>query len=524
MGFITPQRERLQSIALDELIAQDAKCRFVVDLVERLDLQSLYARYSTQGGDAFDPKTMLATWFFAYSEGVASTRKLEQRCQRDLHFIYVSGNLRPDHTSLSRFRKGHLDLMADYFVELVHMAQQQACSDFSEIAIDGTKIQAAASAKKSKDTEALARYLRAVRHRIDEYMERAQELEANDEDDDEAAAEAALEQTRHELSRLQELETRLLERQEQLEARKQTIKAEYRQGHQINLTDPEACYQTGSCRVGYNAQVGVDTKTQLIVSCDVVQDRNDKQQFIAQYQQVERNLGADPARAYDLDSGYHTLETLAYIDHHGIDAVVADPTPEHRSGNPEKGPPATVAALEAGGKRLLRSAFVYDAEADCYHCPAGEQLVFVGKRKQKRRIQRLYRASGCLVCSLKALCVKNALGLRQIYRDEQEALAEQMSRRLEQTEARARLKRRRETVEPAIGNVKSNLGFRRFSLHSLAQVRGEFTLMCIGHNLNKLYRLLGGLFYAFYRGLEKRYKTAQQAYQRTRRRYRLSFG
>ncbi len=99
-----------------------------------------------------------------------------------------------------------------------------------------------------------------------------------------------------------------------------------------------------------------------------------------------------------------------------------------------------------------------------------------------------------------------------------------MSRRLEQAEARARLKRRRETVEPAIGNVKSNLGFRRFSLHSLAQVRGEFTLMCIGHNLNKLYRLFGGLFYAFYMGLLKRSKAALEAYQRTRRRYRLSLG
>ncbi len=233
-------------------------------------------------------------------------------------------------------------------------------------------------------------------------------------------------------------------------------------------------------------------------------------------------MGADPARAYALNSGYHTLETLAYIDHHGIDAVVADPTPEHRSGR--EGPLATVAALEAAGKRLLRSAFLYDAEADCYRCPAGEELVFVRQRKQKSRIQRLYRASGCLVCSLQALCVGNALGLRQIYRDEQEALAEQMSRRLQQARARARLKRRRETVEPAIGNVKSNLGFRRFSLHTLAQVRGEFTLMCIGHNLNKLYGLLGGLFYAFCRGFVKRYQAALQAYQRTRRRYRLSFG
>ena len=55
-------------------------------------------------------------------------------------------------------------------------------------------------------------------------------------------------------------------------------------------------------------------------------------------------------------------------------------------------------------------------------------------------------------------------------------------------------------------------------------MRGEFRLLWIGHNLNKLYRLLGGLFYAFYLGFVQRYKTALQAYQRTRRRYRLSFG
>ena len=526
MGFITPQRDRLQSTALDELVPQDAKCRFVVDLVEQLDLERLYARYSSQGGSAFDPKTMLATWFFAYSEGLCSTRKLEVRCQRDLHFIYVSGNLRPDHTSLSRFRKRHLDLMADYFVELIDMAQKRACSDFSEIALDGTKIQAAASAKKSKDTEALARYVRAVRHRIDEYMQCCQELEAAEDATDavEVNAPEPLDQARGQLDRLERLETRLLERQGQLEARKETLKPEHRNKHQINLTDPEACYQTGSCRVGYNAQVAVDTKTQLIVSCDVVPDRNDKQQFVAQYQRVERNLGADPARGYNTDSGYHSLETLVYIDQHGIDAVVADPAPEHRSSSPEEGSPATVADLEAAGKRLLRSVFLYDARADCYRCPAGERLVFVGKRKQRSRIQRLYRASACATCRLQGLCVKNARGLRQIYRDADEALAEQMARRLQQTQGRARLKRRRETVEPAIGNVKSNLGFGRFTLHGLAQVRGEFALMCIGHNIGKLYRLLGGLFTAFSRGLVKRYKAALRAYQRTRRRSRLSLG
>ena len=71
MGFIPADRRQMKILgySLDDFVSQDAKCRFVVKMVELIDLNQLYARYSHQGGDAHDQRTMLATWFFTHSEG-----------------------------------------------------------------------------------------------------------------------------------------------------------------------------------------------------------------------------------------------------------------------------------------------------------------------------------------------------------------------------------------------------------------------------------------------------------------------
>ena len=132
MGFLSTDRSQLDlfGYSLNDFVPKDAKCRFVVDIVSKLDLTELYHRYSSQGNDAFDPAMMLSTWFYAYSNAVTTTRKLENCCQRDLHYMYVSGSLKPDHTSLSRFRKNHIDLIPDYFLQIIQMAVENGISDF----------------------------------------------------------------------------------------------------------------------------------------------------------------------------------------------------------------------------------------------------------------------------------------------------------------------------------------------------------------------------------------------------------
>jgi hypothetical protein len=435
---------------------------------------------------------MLATWFFAYSEGLTSTRKLERQCRRDVHYLYVSGRLHPDHCSLSRFRARHLDRMPDYFLQMLLLAKRRGLTTFADIGIDGTVMQASASAKRSKDSEGLARLLDRVRRRIDTYLARCQredEVETEDEALEAVEDRAALQA---ELARLQALDATIMERQAQLEARKKTLKAEHRARHQINLTEAEATNHAGN--PGYNAQVAVDLKTRLIVSADVVTDRNDRGQLLPQYEQVEQHLGPNPERSYTVDAGYHSLEALEQVAERQIDVVINDPTPQQRSPSVAV-PMASAAALLEADKPLVRSDFRYDAEADCYVCPGGDQLVFTGEQKRKERTLRLYRAGSCSGCVLKALCLspRNKSGLRTVVRDAQEDLAEQMLLRLQDPAARDRLARRFSTVEPVIGNVKWNLGLRRFRLRGLAKVRGEFVLMCVGHNLNKLFGLLEAL-------------------------------
>jgi transposase len=184
MGFKNNNRNQLDLLgySLNDFVPMNAKCRFVVDLVNQLDLSALYGRYSNQGNDAFEP-SMLATWFYGYYERVFTTRKLEERCQRDVYFMFVSSNLKPDHSSFSRFRKNNQDLMGDYFVQIIRLAWKQGLSGFNEISIDGSKFQAASSARHLRNAAELEKALKRVREDIDNYMHKAELLDDENDDD-----------------------------------------------------------------------------------------------------------------------------------------------------------------------------------------------------------------------------------------------------------------------------------------------------------------------------------------------------
>lgn len=490
MGFRTCDRSQIDFLgySLDDFVEPDAKCRFVVQLVSMLQLDKLYKSYSDVGADANDPSSMLCAWFLAYSEGISSSRELEKHCKRDTHFMYASSHLRPDHTTLNRFRKKHLTLISEYFVQIIRMAQEKGISDFKHITLDGTKIQASASPRKSKDEEGLDRYLVAVRRNITEYMKRCDQT---DQFEDESTS-GDIRSIRRELQRLKNLEKTLIERKDELEQRKQHIKKEHQETHQINITEPEAYnmrHANGKQTLpAYNAQASVDSKTELIVAADVVQDRADFAQFSLQHQAIEDNLGKDPERKHTADAGYHSLDQLEYIEAHQIDAVVCDPNPQHRSLTKTL---PTVKELLKSGRRLERSDFIYHSKEDTYECPRGQILSFSHAQQKDDKKIRYYKTSNCDGCLLSKQCLskKNKTKTRMIQRDERELLAEQMAIKLSTDEAKQRLIVRKTTVEPVFGNLKENLGFRRFSLRGLENVKNEFKLMAIAHNINKLFKM-----------------------------------
>jgi transposase len=482
MGFISSNRSQshLFGYSLDDFVAPDSKCRHIVRWVERLDLSGVYADYSDQGGDAFDPRIMLATWFFAYSEGITSTRKLEQLCRRDMHFIFVSAHLQPDHCSLSRFRQRHCSRLPDLFVQILRQAAENGVSEFGLIAVDGTKIEAQASHKQNRASEKLSKQLEKIRAKIQEYLERCDLL-------DESAPPESVDEIHRRIEQLRALEEKLLSRQEVLEARKKTLQPKDRGKHKINLTEPEARNMNAVngkvAAPGYNAQVSVDTDSRLIVASDVTDAPTDQQQFSHQHSKVESNLPENPKRAYVADAGYNCMDQLEHIKQQRVDVVLADPRPEHRCGG-----------KATSTKRYTRSMFEYNRAHDYYRCPAGELLTYSYTDNSGGRCRRVYRCQVCEGCSQRDQClgVNRKRYQRTVRRDVREYLAEEMSDKSRTDLGLQRLGVRRQTVEPVIGNLKANLGFRRFSLRGLAAVRGEFTLMCIAHNLNRLIALVRG--------------------------------
>ncbi len=462
MSFYKYNRSQLvlYSSGLDDRVPKTDKSRFIVKLVSHLNLDVLYARYSHQGNDAYPPDVMLALWFYAYSNGVSSTRVLEELCRYDARYIYVSADLTPDHSTLSRFRKANLDLLEQYFIQLIKLSQKNKLSDFKDISIDSTKLKASASKKQSTDSDRLSGRIDAVRAQIRDYMARCDLSEYREE------GQADLGEVRSEIERLKRLEAKLVQRGQQLEERKRELKAEHRKKHQINLTDPDARFMHKAQGPGYNAQLAVDSELPLVIAHDVVTDPNEQNQFSAMHQRCESNLGKDQERKFTLDSGFHSTEQLAYAEGNEIDVVIADPTPEHRSNQDQ---PTEMKTLLSENRILQRSDFTYHQDKDYYQCPGGKRLTFHGRYKYRKVKGRIYQASDCQGCPLLDLCLpkKNKSGLRRIHRSDMEEYSERMGKKLKTEEARQRLKRRAMTVEPVFGNIKANLGFRGFSLRGL---------------------------------------------------------
>jgi transposase len=479
MKFITVNRsqQNLLGYSVEDFAKSDAKSHFIVKMVSQLKLDELYNRYSSQGGEAYPPDMMLALWFYAYSEGNTSTRQIEKLCHYDTRYIYISCNLRPDHTTLSRFRQNNLDLLEDYFIQIVLLAEKEGIIDLKHLSIDGTKIKASCSMKHSIKEDQLERKIDVLRRDIKQYMQRCNWVEQG------AIDELDLETLRQEKERLEALEKKLLERKRQLKERKEKLKLEHRKNHMINLVEPEARLMPHADGPSYNAQIAVDNETRLIIANDTTDDPNDQNQFSSVHQKVEENIPEDAERTYTCDSGYHSLDQLEYIEENHIDATIADPTPHHRSNNSK---PTSMATILKQRKKVERKDFTYHVEEDYYECPAGDKLMYVGNKGR----HKVYRAKSCKSCELAQFCLSSKKRIKQLHRDHREELAEKMSCQLQSDKSKIRMMIRAISVEPVFGNMKQNLGFRRFNLRGLKKVKGEFNLMCIAHNLNILFKTM----------------------------------
>ncbi|GAA3476026.1 hypothetical protein GCM10018966_005530 [Streptomyces yanii] len=135
----------------DYWLPQEHLARFVADLVDEvLDLGAVLADYTDKRGyPSYDPRLMLRLLIYGYTTGVRSSRAIERRCADDVAFRYLAAGQAPDYRSIARFRRRHLDALADLFTQSLHRAQRLGMGKMGGVALDGTKLEANASKRKA---------------------------------------------------------------------------------------------------------------------------------------------------------------------------------------------------------------------------------------------------------------------------------------------------------------------------------------------------------------------------------------
>jgi len=229
--------------------------------------------------------------------------------------------------------------------------------------------------------------------------------------------------------------------------------------------------------ISYNGQI-VTSEAQVIVGAEVINQPNDRCALKGMLQQAEANMGEEIEEVL-ADSGYSSYDNYEYLQERGKTGYI----PDQYLDKVEQG------EYRKKENRYHAENFIYDKKRGVYVCPEGKELRPYKRRdseKGKRRWKGvIYKGVGCGECEVRKLCTKQKA--RTIWRDDSRELLEEMRKRLLSEEGKAKYKKRLYTVEPPFGNLKHNLGYRGFLLRGLEKVDGEFKLMCIGHNLKKMY-------------------------------------
>lgn len=446
--------------SVQSLIEADDLCLVVNDVVKTLDLSCLYKKVSTEGNPAYHPAMMLKIYFYAYAKGIFSSRKIAQALKENIAFIFLAAWQKPNFRTVSDFRKKNLKELGLLFSQIVLLCKQLGMVKLDHIAIDGTKIKANASEANTYDSDRIEKEIRRWLEHAEAIDRQEDDLYGPDKTGDELPEDIRDPEKR--IKKLKEL--------------KKKLDASDRE--KINKTDPDAVFMktTNGIKTSYNAQIAVDAEHQVIVAADVTNQASDVEQLLPMVQQTEEN-SSEKVPECSADSGYSSGENIKAMNKRKIDAYIPDRQYQ----------------AQQRGKQVdefHKDSFVYDEDRDLYICPEGEELIFshMQTRKNKEPL-RIYRGRSCMACQHFGRCTRNENG-RTISRHPYEKELQQMRQKLDSDSGKTIYGKRKYTVEPPFGHIKSIMGFTSFLLRGNQKVTGEFKLVSIAHNLKKIWLYL----------------------------------
>jgi len=456
------EQKMLLPPSVEEYIAEDAPVRAYDAMIEAMDLEVMGIEEDggKVGNPQYHPRAMVKLWTYGCSYGFRSSRKLERACHYDLSFIWLMGGLKPDHKTISEFRRKNKQALGRVLSQTARISLDMGLISGNVLFMDGTKLRANASLYRGWTQEKCERELSRIDGQIETLL-----TEIGLEDEAEAG-EGSLVHLQEELKDQERMKDRIREVLGRLQEDG---------GTWLNTTDEECTRVKGrqGCHAGYSGQVVVDDEHGLVVSSDVVPEANDTQQFVNQLEQARETLGR-AGKVAVADMGYVNYERLEAVDRDETTVIIPSRTQARRK---EVDP-------------FDKSRFVYDEETDSYECPLGHRLEF-GNEARHVKERHYYGGKTCRSCEHFGQCTTSRSRGRKIRRFSFEGLRQDLERCYEEPESQEIYRRRKAREEHPFGHFKRNLNAGYFLLRGLDGVRAEMSLMAASFNITRMITVLG---------------------------------
>jgi len=432
---------------MSKWLPEDHLVYFIRDVVSQLELSKIFDSYdgSKGGYPAYHPEMMVALLIYAYCVGVPSSRKIEKATYESIPFRLLTADQHPDHDTICAFRRRHLKALAALFVQVLRLCQKAGLVKLGHVALDGTKVRANASKHKAMSYGRMEKSVLELEAEVQRLLS-------------EAAAADAREDNRYGKGRrgdevpkeLQFKQSRLAKIKEAKEALEREVLKHF--------PEQQAAYEKK--RQDYDSRPGNRRGRPPKAPSDKVESKAQRNFTDPDSRIMKMSATKSLEQCYNCQAavdGHHQVILAPRVTQYANDKRQVKPVIEKLKSNLDG---ATPKQLSADSDYYSEDNVVYLAgdHIDAY--------VATGRLKHTDPVPPAPRGR----------MPKDA------------TVKERMARKLRTIKGRATYSKRKAIVEPVFGQIKQVRGFRQFLLRGFDQVSAEWELICLGHNLMKLFR------------------------------------
>jgi transposase len=486
---------------LEDLIPSSHPVRVVNEVINKINIEPLLKAYHIRGSSSYHPLLLLKVLVYGYVTNIYSSRKLAAACQESIYFMWLSSMSYPDHNTINRFRGVRLkNALRSVFEDVVNLLAKEGLLSIDEINTDGTKVEANANKYTFVWKKSIQTNKEKMKKQLTEIWQYAQQVAA-DEDKmpeppdftviDSARVNETVAQLNEKLAAKDNIDKKVKDKLKYVTKNYPQTIAKYEQQEAIlkernsySKTDPDATFmrmkedhmKNGQLKPAYNVQIS--TSNQFIVNYSIHPNPTDTTTFPSHLAQHEASFGKAP-KVVTADAGYGSEENYTLLEQKEATAFVKYGMfdKEQNENHNNKFP-------------FSSDKLFYNQEKDCYICPMGQQMDFIGNYIRKtstgfEQTVKRYQAKNCWNCPLNGACHKSKDNRIIEINENLKRQKQKAYELLNSEEGIERRKKRCFDVEPVFGNIKQNHGFRRFMLRGKEKVAIEWGLLAIAQNLRK---------------------------------------